>query len=168
MINQKLRIIGIDPGLSNTGYGILDVNFNDFKAVEGGVIRTKSSDPLEKRLNIIFENVSQIIEEFSPVEMAIEDLHSRVKFAKTAILMGHARGVIVMAAGRSNLNVIDYQPTKAKNLVSGFGRASKDQIKQAVSMHLGDIQVTKNEHVADAFSIALCHAMVRNSLQRSK
>ena len=71
MINQKLRIIGIDPGLSNTGYGILDVNFNDFKAIEGGVIRTKSSDSLEKRLNIIFENISQIIEEFSPVEMAI-------------------------------------------------------------------------------------------------
>ena len=107
MINQKLRIIGIDPGLSNTGYGILDVNFNHFKAVEGGVIRTKSSDPIEKRLHIIFENISQIIEEFSPVEMAIEDLHSRVKFAKTAILMGHARGVIVMAAGRSNINVIE-------------------------------------------------------------
>ena len=168
MKNQKLRIIVIDPGLSNTGYGILDVYFNDFNAVEGGVIRTKSSDPMEKRLYIIFENISEIIEEFSPSEMAIEDLHSRVKFAKTAILMGHARGVVVMAAGKSNIKVIDYQPTKAKNLVSGFGRASKEQIKHAVSMHLGDIQVTKNEHVADAFSIALCHAMVRNSLERSK
>ena len=161
-MSSEIRIIGVDPGLSNTGYAILDFFDPGWEAIEGGVIRTKSSDPMEVRLAIIYDHIVQIIEEFSPVEMAIEDLHSRVKFARTAILMGHARGVVVMAAGRSKLAVTDYQPTKAKNLVTGSGRATKEQVKNAVSMHLDDKQAAKNEHVADAFSIALCHAMVRN------
>ena len=158
---NTLRILGVDPGLSNTGYAILDVHLEKWIAVEGGVIRTKSSDSLEISLSIIYKAIRQVINEFSPMEVAIEDLHSRVRFARTAILMGHARGVVVMAAGEANLVVSNYQPTKAKNLVTGSGRADKEQIKRAVAMHLDNDQISKNEHVADAFSVALCHAMVR-------
>ena len=74
-MRTEIRIIGVDPGLSNTGYAILDFFDPGWKAIEGGVIRTKSSDPLEVRLAIIYDHIVQIIEEFSPVEMAIEDLH---------------------------------------------------------------------------------------------
>ena len=158
---NTLRILGVDPGLSNTGYAILDVYMEKWIAVEGGVIRTKSNDTLEIRLSIIYKAIRQVINEFNPMEVAIEDLHSRVKFARTAILMGHARGVVVMAAGEASLVVNNYQPTKAKNLVTGSGRADKEQIKRAVAMHLDNDQISKNEHVADAFAVALCHAMVR-------
>jgi crossover junction endodeoxyribonuclease RuvC len=156
-----LRILGIDPGLTNTGYGVIDVNARGFEAVEGGVVRTKSDEPMEQRLVRIYTVIRDVIQEFKPEVVAVEDLHSR--FAKTALLLGHARGVVVMAAGEAGLPVFNYQPTRAKNLVTGSGRADKAQIKQAVAAHLGNQDAAKNEHVADAFSIAICHAIMAGS-----
>ena len=156
-----MRILGIDPGLTSTGYGIIDVVGHDFKAVEGGVVRTKSDQPMAERLYAIYSVIRDVIAEFKPDEVAVEDLHAR--FAKTALLLGHARGVAVMAAGEAKLPVFDYQPTRAKNLVTGSGRADKEQMKQAISMHLGTPDAAKNEHVADAFSIAIAHAVMIGS-----
>jgi len=156
-----LRILGIDPGLTSTGYGIIDVVGSDFKAVEGGVVRTKSTEPMAERLYSIYSVIRDVIAEFKPDEVAVEDLHAR--FAKTALLLGHARGVAVMAAGEAKLPVIDYQPTRAKNLVTGSGRADKEQMKLAIAMHLGNPDAAKNEHVADAFSIAIAHAVMIGS-----
>jgi len=101
------------------------------------------------------------MKEFKPEAVAVEDLHSR--FAKTALLLGHARGVVVMAAGEAGLPVFNYQPTRAKNLVTGSGRADKEQMKQAIAAHLGTPDAAKNEHVADAFSIAIAHAIMAGS-----
>ncbi len=156
-----MRILGIDPGLTSTGYGIIDVVGSDFKAVEGGVVRTKSTEPMAERLYSIYSVIRDVIAEFKPDEVAVEDLHAR--FAKTALLLGHARGVAVMAAGEAKLPVIDYQPTRAKNLVTGSGRADKEQMKLAIAMHLGNPDAAKNEHVADAFSIAIAHAVMIGS-----
>jgi len=156
-----LRILGIDPGLTNTGYGLIDIEGHDFRAVEGGVVRTKSDQPMSKRLFSIYSVIRDVIQEFKPDEVAIEDLHAR--FAKTALLLGHARGVAVMAAGEAGLQVFDYQPTRAKNLVTGSGRADKEQVQQAIAVHLGDADAAKNEHVADAFSIAIAHAVMIGS-----
>ncbi|MBN4064398.1 crossover junction endodeoxyribonuclease RuvC [Dehalococcoides mccartyi] len=156
-----MRILGIDPGLINTGYGVIDVVKGKFVAVEGGVVRTKSDQPMEQRLFSIYKVIRDVIKEFKPEEVAIEDLHSR--FAKTALLLGHARGVVVMAAGEMELPVFNYQPTRAKNLVTGSGRADKDQMKLAVAAHLGTPDAAKNEHVADAFSIAIAHAIMTGS-----
>ena len=156
-----MRILGIDPGLINTGYGLIDTDGSNFKAVEGGVVRTKSSEPMEKRLFSIFKVIREVIQEFEPEVVAIEDLHAR--FAKTALLLGQARGVAVMAAGEAGLTVFNYQPTRAKNLVTGSGRADKDQMKLAIAAHLGDPDAAKNEHVADAFSIAIAHAIMSGS-----
>ncbi len=158
-----MRIAGIDPGLVNTGYAIIDDVDGSQRAVEGGVIRTASAEPLERRLHTIYSNIREVFAEFKPDVMAIEDLHSRARFVKTAILMGHARGVVVMAAGEAGIPVFDYQPTRAKNIVTGSGRADKDQVKQAVAAHLRSPDIGKNEHVADAFSIALCHAIMAGS-----
>ena len=156
-----MRILGIDPGLINTGYGLIDTDGSNFKAVEGGVVRTKSSEPMEKRLFSIYKVIREVIQEFEPEVVAIEDLHAR--FAKTALLLGQARGVAVMAAGEAGLAVFNYQPARAKNLVTGSGRADKEQMKLAIAAHLGDSDAAKNEHVADAFSIAIAHAIMSSS-----
>ena len=118
-----MRIIGVDPGLVNTGYGVIDVNGRSTVAVEGGVSKTKASDALEFRLAAIYRDIKEVIEEHKPNVMAVEDLHSRYRNLKTAIIMGHARGVVVLAAGEAGIPVFHYQPTQAKNLVTGSGRA---------------------------------------------
>ncbi|MCH2494788.1 MAG: crossover junction endodeoxyribonuclease RuvC [Dehalococcoidia bacterium] len=156
-------ILGVDPSLSNTGYGILESVESKLKPIEGGVIKTRSSDPLSLRLSIISQEFDKIIEKFLPDHIAVEDLHSRPKFAKTSILMGHARGVILSSAGIKKIQVFDYQPTQAKNIVTGSGRADKKQVMLSVSKILNNQNLLKNEHVADAFSIAICHSIINNS-----
>ncbi len=158
-----MRVLGIDPGLSNTGYGVIDSTGRDYTAVEGGVITTPTKTPLEERLLTIYQDVREVISANQPDAMAVEDLHSRYPIQKTAILMGHARGVVCMAAAEAGIPVFDYQPTRAKNVVTGFGRASKEQIKRAVAVHLGEPDAARNEHVADAFAIAICHAIMADS-----
>ena len=158
-----MKILGVDPSLSNTGYGLLDVNGKKLIPIEGGVIKTKKIDPLEIRLSIIFENFNDLLLKFSPDCLAVEDLHSRPRFAKTSILMGHARGVIIMSAGLNKIPVYDYQPTRAKNVVTGSGRADKTQVMNSVAKILNNKNLLKNEHVADAFSIAICHSIVADS-----
>ena len=158
-----MKILGVDPSLSNTGYGLLDVNGKKLFPIEGGVIKTKTKDSLEIRLSIIFENFNDLLLKFSPDCLAVEDLHSRPRFAKTSILMGHARGVIIMSAGLNKIPVYDYQPTRAKNVVTGSGRADKTQVMNSVAKILNNKNLLKNEHVADAFSIAICHSIIADS-----
>ncbi|MEC7870744.1 MAG: crossover junction endodeoxyribonuclease RuvC [Chloroflexota bacterium] len=158
-----MKILGVDPSLSNTGYGLLDVNGKKLFPLEGGVIKTKTKDSLEIRLSIIFENFNDLLLKFSPDCLAVEDLHSRPRFAKTSILMGHARGVIIMSAGLNKIPVYDYQPTRAKNVVTGSGRADKTQVMNSVAKILNNKNLLKNEHVADAFSIAICHSIIADS-----
>ena len=158
-----MKILGVDPSLSNTGYGLLYIEGIKLKPIEGGVIKTKSSDLLEVRLSIIIKEFSLLLDRFKPDVLAVEDLHSRPKFPKTSILMGHARGVILASAGINNIKVYNYQPTQAKNLVTGSGRADKKQVMLAVSKLLNNDNLLKNEHVADAFSIAICHSIMSQS-----
>lgn len=155
-----MRIIGIDPGLESTGYAVIDDLGRDQSPVEGGVVRTKPADPLEKRLLVIYQDIKSVLEEFKPEAMAIEDLHARYQHGRTAILMGHARGVVCMAAAEAGIPVFHYQPARAKNMVTGSGRADKEQVQRAITARLGLDGAAKNEHVADAFAIALCHVMM--------
>lgn len=159
---SNMRIIGVDPGLVTTGYGVIDVKGRSHVAIEGGFSRTKASDALEFRLKSIYRDMREVIEEHKPNVMAVEDLHVRYRNLKTAIIMGHARGVAVLAAGEAGIPVFHYEPTRAKNLVTGSGRADKEQVQRAVAMHLR-LPGIDNEHVADAFSIAICHAMMSDS-----
>jgi len=120
-----MKILGVDPSLSNTGYGLLYIEGIKLKPIEGGVIKTKSSDLLEVRLSIIIKEFSLLLDRFKPDVLAVEDLHSRPKFPKTSILMGHARGVILASAGINNIKVYNYQPTQAKTLLQDL----EEQIK---------------------------------------
>ena len=160
MIGHR-RILGIDPALTTTGYAVVSADpRGDISLIEGGLIRTKSSEALEQRLRVINETLSEVIEEFQPDEVAIEDLHSRYRNLKTAIIMGHARGVAILAAGSADVPVHHYQPTRVKSIVAGSGRADKAQMRRAVSMRLGLADEIKKEDVADAVGIAICHVHV--------
>ncbi len=162
-----MRILGVDPGLSNTGYAVIDNEDGLLRIVEGGVITTLSNIALPDRLLEIFSCMSEIIHRLRPSEMAIEELHSRPRFVRVAILMGHARGVTIMAAAQNGIKVFNYQPTEAKRAVTGFGRADKQQVIDAVSARFGILQTTKNEHISDALSLAICH-FLRTSAPATK
>ena len=160
------RILAIDPALTTTGYAVVSADERgNIELMEGGIVRTKTDDALEQRLRIINQTLSEVIAEFAPDEVAIEDLHSRYRNLKTAIIMGHARGVAILAAGSADLPVHHYQPTRVKSIVTGTGRADKAQMKRAVSMRLGLSEEISNADVADAVGIAICHIHVTASPQ---
>ena len=160
-MNGNRRILGIDPALTTTGYAVVSADpRGHVTLIEGGLIRTKSSQALEQRLRVINDTLEEVIEEFQPDEVAIEDLHSRYRNLKTAIIMGHARGVAILAAGNAEVPVHHYQPTRVKSIVAGSGRADKAEMRRAVSMRLGLANEIEKEDVADAVGIAICHVHV--------
>ncbi len=163
-MNVTRRILGIDPALTTTGYAVVSADDRgNVELLEGGLIRTKSSESLERRLTSINSALAEVIEEFEPDEVAIEELHSRYRNLKTAIIMGHARGVAILAAGSADIPVHHYQPTRVKSIVAGSGRADKAEMKRAVSMRLGLAEEISKEDVADAVGIAICHVQVTGS-----
>jgi crossover junction endodeoxyribonuclease RuvC len=149
--------MGIDPGLGATGYGIIEASGRIPSLVEAGVIRSRAKDPLEKKLFDIFKSTTEIIEEFDPAIVVIEELYSAYTHPRTAILMGHARGVIYIAAAARNLPVISYASTRIKNSLTGHGRASKEQVQRMVQHAFGLRQMPHPPDVADALAVALCH-----------
>ena len=116
-------------------------------------------------MKTINSTLSEVIEEFEPDEVAIEDLHARYRNLKTAIIMGHARGVAILAAGSADIPVHHYQPTRVKSIVAGSGNADKAQMKRAVSMRLGLATEIAKDDVADAVGIAICHVHVTGAPQ---
>ncbi len=152
-----MRVIGIDPGLNITGYGILDDNDRQIKLVEAGVIRTKAKADMGDRLREIGAELGEIISQCSPEVLAIEDLYSHYAHPKTAIIMGHARGVILLKAAEAGLPIFPYAATRVKKSLTGNGRAPKEQVQLMIRSTLGLAQVPEPPDVADALAIALCH-----------
>ncbi|HAU47508.1 MAG TPA: crossover junction endodeoxyribonuclease RuvC, partial [Planctomycetaceae bacterium] len=131
------RIVGFDPGLNITGYGVIEVLPDQHvRLVEAGTIRPKSKDDIEKRLHVIHSGVCEILETFRPQSMAIEQLFVHVRFPKTAILMGHARGVICLAAAQKGIELHHYLPNRVKSMLTGSGHAGKEQMQMAVQREL--------------------------------
>ncbi|WP_077367256.1 crossover junction endodeoxyribonuclease RuvC [Anaerosalibacter sp. Marseille-P3206] len=149
-------ILGIDPGIAIVGYGIIECNGNSFKALEYGAIITEAGTPFPDRLKIIYEEMSCIIEEYSPEDMAIEELFFN-KNVKTAIKVGQARGVEVLAAVNKGIDIYEYTPLQIKQGVVGYGRAEKAQVQEMVKMLLNLKEIPKPDDVADALAVALCH-----------
>lgn len=151
------RILGIDPGLNITGYGVLEIVGGRLKLCEAGVVRGRSRGSLTARLGEIHEGVVDVINSLHPSVMAIEELYSHYERPKTAILMGHARGVICLAAVLAGIPVVSYAATQVKRILTGNGRAPKVQVQQAVLHELSLAQVPDPPDVADALAIAICH-----------
>lgn len=153
--------LGIDPALGTTGYGLLSWTSARVEVVDAGIVRCRRDRPLEDRLKELHEGIEEIVQEFSPDDFAIEELYSHYDRPTTAILMGHARGVILLAARQSGLAVSSYAATKIKKTLTGNGRASKAQMQLAVQHQLGLASIPEPSDVADALAIAITH--IQNS-----
>ena len=155
-MTQPLRILGIDPGLNTTGYGVIEVSPGKVSLIEAGVVRSKRKD-LAGKIHEIYNGVREIIETFHPAEMAVEELYSHYERRTTSILMGHARGAIFLAADQAGMAVYSYAATKVKKLLTGAGHADKDQIQRAIKLEFRLDRTPEPPDVADALAIALCH-----------
>ncbi len=151
------RILGIDPGLTRTGYGLLHAENGKVILDEGGVIATGADQPLADRIHEIASEVRDLINEWSPEVMVIEQVFSLGKNPKSAILLAHLRGALLYVARDKDLQVVHYRPTEIKKLLTGHGRASKEQMQSVIKTELGLTEVPRPHDVADALAIALCH-----------
>ena len=147
--------MGLDPGLVATGFGVLEAQPGAVTVVDSGVITTPSTQPLEARLNAIYRAVHQLIEASRPTFLVVEDLYTEYKFPRTAVLMGHARGVIYLAARQLDVAVLALAPSEVKRAVTGSGSAGKAQVQRAVQTLLGLAGVPRPSHVADALGLAV-------------
>ncbi len=150
-------VLGVDPGLNRTGYAILERSSGGPVLREGGVIRSTPSLTLAERIREIGQGVREVISEFRPDVLAIEQVFSSPQFPRTAIMMAHARGVILFAASDADVSVVDYAPREIKRLLTGSGKASKEQVQHAIRNELRLDAVLEPNDVADAFAVALCH-----------
>ncbi len=170
MQSENLVILGIDPGLNNTGYGVISVVTNDsseVKLVEAGVVRTNPREELASRLNEIYCGLGGVIREFRPDLMAVEDLYSHYGHPKTAIIMGHARAMVFLQSAQEGVPIETYAATKVKSALTGNGRASKEQMQLMVKSRLGLDMVPKPADAADALAVALCHWHTHCQLQKA-
>lgn len=157
-------ILGIDPGLGTTGYGVIEIADRDVALLEGGTIRAGSNeDQLQIRLARIYDGIVEVIEQFRPEALALEQLYSHYEHPTTAILMGHARGVICLAAAKNGIPVFSYASTRIKSSLTGSGRASKEQMQRAIQARLKLKEVPQPHDVADALAVAICHYWTVNS-----
>jgi crossover junction endodeoxyribonuclease RuvC len=158
------RVVGIDPGLNVTGYAVVEPSSKGPYIVEAGVIRPGSSrSAMGQRLDYIHKGVLDVLDAFPPAALAIERVHSHVKYPRTAILMAHARGVIVLAAAARGIPVYGYAAARVKKTLTGSGRAPKPQIQRAVMTELRLDTLPEPHDVADACAVALCHFQINRN-----
>jgi crossover junction endodeoxyribonuclease RuvC len=158
-----VRVLGIDPGLQVTGYGLVETRGTQARVVEAGVVRSDERLPLADRLRKIHAALRGIVRELAPGAIVVEELYSHYGHPVTAILMGHARGVILLAAAECGVPVVSYSATRIKKALTGHGRASKEQMQRMVQTTLHLRTLPEPPDVADALAVALCHA---NTLTR--
>ncbi|HEX5482323.1 MAG TPA: crossover junction endodeoxyribonuclease RuvC [Terriglobia bacterium] len=163
-LNSSFRIIGIDPGLNITGYGLIEFRSAGIALSEAGVIRLPRSqgDNLPERLGSLFEELRRLLAEFRPKMMCLEEVYSHAFYPQTSILMSHARGVICLAASQASVPVTNLPAKRIKQSVTGNGNASKAQVQRAIRQFFSLEKTPHPPDVADALAAALCYA---NSLR---
>jgi crossover junction endodeoxyribonuclease RuvC len=159
---MPLRILGVDPGLNITGYGVLEADAGRLRLCEAGVVRGKSRGSLSQRLVEIHQGIAEVIASLHPDVMAIEELYSHYERPRTAILMGHARGVICLAGAEAGIPVRNYAATQIKRILTGSGRAPKAQVQRAIQRELALAAAPEPPDVADALAAALCHFYLKD------
>ena len=153
-----MRILGIDPGLEITGYAVLDTTGPNAAIVDAGIIRTNRRQELTKRLSVLSKELVELLDEYKPDVLAVEELYSHYRFPRTGILMGHARGVILQAAAAAGMKVMAYSATRVKKSITGNGHADKHQVQRAVKQHFKLKKLPTPADVADALAIGVCCA----------
>ncbi|HLI30933.1 MAG TPA: crossover junction endodeoxyribonuclease RuvC [Terriglobia bacterium] len=162
------RVIGIDPGLNITGYGLIECRGAEIKLSEAGVIRLPRAegDNLPERLEQLFDEVKQLLNEFQPRLMCLEEVYSHTAYPQTAILMSHARGVICLAARMAGVTVVSLSAKRIKQSVTGNGNASKLQVQRAVRQFFSLERAPHPPDVADALAAALCYIHSLSTMER--
>lgn len=150
-------IMGVDPGTAITGYGVIEYVGNKFNLLEYGVVRSSKEIAVAERLQIVFNGINQIIDKYQPEHFVIEELFFN-KNTKTALAVGQARGVIILAACLKGLPVYEYTPLQVKQAVVGYGRAEKQQVQFMVKAIMNLQEIPKPDDAADALAIGICHA----------
>ena len=153
---ESQRILGIDPGSRATGYGVIEKKGNRLYYVTCGVIRLSDKNSFSGRLKIIFDGLCEVIDSHKPAVAAVEDVFVAAN-PRTALKLGHARGVAVLAALHNGLQVHDYTPRMVKQAVVGYGNADKNQVQQMVRILL-QLSASPSADAADALAVAMCHA----------
>jgi len=161
---KGFRILGIDPGLQITGYAVVEGGIAKPIICEAGVIRSsegRAVPDMALRISSLYDSIVEVLEQFCPQVVVVEQLYAHYNHPRTAILMAHARGVIFLAAAQRNLPVISYNATHIKKTITGNGRAPKDQVQRTIQREFGLPQLPEPPDVADALAAALCHYYVQ-------
>lgn len=154
-----MRILGIDPGLHITGYAVVE---REARAtlLEAGVLRSDGGE-MPQRLCSLYDGILEVLDQFHPSVMVVEQLYAHYAHPRTAILMGHARGVLLLAAAARSVATVSYNATRIKKTITGSGRATKDQVQRTIQRELGLAALPEPPDVADALAAALCHCYVQ-------
>jgi crossover junction endodeoxyribonuclease RuvC len=153
-----VKVIGIDPGTANCGYGIVHESRGRLKAIDHGWWSTPAGDRLELRLRTIFERVGALVAEHVPDAVVLEESFVGVD-ARTALSVGQARGAVLVASALAGIECTEYAPARVKQAVCGYGRAEKAQVQRMVKSILGLQALPTPNHAADALAVAICHAL---------
>lgn len=153
-------VLGIDPGIADTGYGFIKVTANKLECLAYGSIKTASNLPLSERLSKLYQDLMHLIKLYKPQEAAVEQLFFN-KNVRTALIVGQARGVALLALNQSGLVINDFTPAQVKSAVSAYGKASKQQVQKMVKLILGLEEIPKPDDAADALAVAICGANTR-------
>jgi crossover junction endodeoxyribonuclease RuvC len=159
-----IRLIGLDPGLRHTGWGIVEAEANRLRYVACGVVDSDGAADLPDRLRTIYDGLAEVIRQFGPVEAAVEETVVNVN-ASSSLKLGHARGVVVLAAARAGLAVSEYASKRVKRSLTGTGAATKDQVAMMVRTLLPGAGGGSRD-ATDALAVAICHAHVRSTMAR--
>jgi crossover junction endodeoxyribonuclease RuvC len=151
-----MRVLGVDPGTATTGYGIVEEVDGELRSLAYGVISTPSGNHLARRLQMIYRGLVDLAQQHAPDEAAVEELYFSSN-VRTAMSVGHARGVALLALADAGLEVAEYSPPVIKQALTGYGRADKRQMQEMVRMLLGLDKVPRPDDAADALAVAICH-----------
>lgn len=158
-----MRILGIDPGIATIGFGIVDTDKNKHKLVKCGVISTPAHTSLASRLELIYNDISELLDIFKPDAVSIEELFFNTNIT-TGISVAHGRGVLLLACQKAGVRIYEYTPLQVKQAVVGYGRAEKYQVMDMVKRICGLSAPPKPDDAADAVALAICHARSSTSL----
>lgn len=160
------RILGVDPGLQVTGYAVIEARPAGPHVCEAGIVRTstrRATTDVAARVRCLYDGIVEVVEQFHPATMAMEQLFAHYQHPRTAILMAHARGVVLLAAAQHDIAVTSYAATTIKKTVTGSGRASKEQMQRAIEREFNLPRLPEPHDVADALAVALCHYHARRA-----